>query len=40
MSSSETAYVTDVQYALRDDTGIAIAPGENKHHFPLLMTKI
>ena len=28
--SSETAYVTDVQYDLRDDAGLEIAPGENK----------
>ena len=27
--SSETAYVTDVQYDLRDDAGLEIAPGEN-----------
>ena len=36
MSSSETAYVTDVQYALRDDTGIVIAPGENKTPLPII----
>ena len=33
--SSETAYVADVQYDLRDDVGVGIAPGENK--MPLLI---
>ena len=40
MSSSETAYVANVQYALRGDAGIAIARGENKMPFPLLMKRI
>ena len=30
MPPSETAYVADVQYTLRDDAGIAVAPGDNK----------
>ena len=40
MSSHETAYVADVQYALRGDAGITIARGENKMPFPLLVKKI
>ena len=34
--SSETAYVADVKYDLRDDTGLAIAPGENKILLPII----
>ena len=34
--SSETAYVADVQYDLRDDAGLAIAPGENKIPLPII----
>ena len=34
--SSETAYVADVQYDLRDDAGLAIAPGKNKMHLPII----
>ena len=30
MRSSETAYVADVQFALRDDASTAITPGETK----------
>ena len=40
MSSYETAYVADVQYALRGDADIAIERGENKIPFPLLVKKI
>ena len=34
--SSETAYVAEVQYDLRDDAGLAKAPGENKMSFPII----
>ena len=34
--SSETAYVADVQYDLRDDAGLAIAPKENKMPLPII----
>ena len=34
--SSETAYVADVQYDLRDDAGLVIAPGENKMPLPII----
>ena len=34
--SSETAYVADIQYDLRDDEGLAIAPGENKMPLPII----
>ena len=34
--SSETTYVADVQYDLRDDAGLAIAPGENKMPLPII----
>ena len=34
--SSETAYVVDIQYDLRDDEGLAIAPGENKMPLPII----
>lgn len=40
MLSSETAYVADVQYALRGDADITIERGENKIPFPLLVKKI
>ena len=33
MRSSETAYVADVQFALRDDASTAITPGETKTPF-------
>ena len=34
--SSDTAYVADIQYDLRDDAGLAIAPGENKMPLPII----
>ena len=34
--SSETAYVADVQYDLRDDAGLVIAPGKNKMPLPII----
>ena len=34
--SSETAYVADVQYDLRDDEGLAIAPRQNKMPLPII----
>ena len=34
--SSETAYVADAKYDLRDGTGLAIAPGENKMLLPII----
>ena len=34
--SSEIAYVAEVQYDLRDDAGLAKAPGENKMSFPII----
>ena len=34
--SSGTAYVADVQYDLRDDAGLGIAPGENKMPLPII----
>ena len=39
MPCSETAYVEGVQYALRDDPGIAIAPRENKMPLPFISDK-
>ena len=39
MPCSETAYVEGVQYALRDDPGIAIAPGEDKTPLPIVSDK-
>ena len=33
---SETAYVADVQYDLRDDAALAITPGENKMPLPII----
>ena len=34
--SSESVYVADVQYDLRDDAGLAIAPGENTMPLPII----